>query len=66
MLDIKIDGTEVAKGIVDLEITHGQLSKVFDKIEKSILKVGDKITVNEINHIEGAFTKNDAYKPGSR
>lgn len=40
--------------------------KRFDVIEVLVKTEGDKITVNEINHIEGAFTKNDAYKPGSR
>ena len=40
--------------------------KRFDVIEVLVKTEGDKVTVNEINHIEGAFTKNDAYKPGSR
>lgn len=37
--------------------------KRFDVIEVYVKSDGNKITVKEINHIEGAFDKNSAYKP---
>lgn len=36
--------------------------KRFDVIEVYTKRVGEKISVVKTNHIEGAFTKNDAYR----
>ncbi len=39
--------------------------KRFDVIEVYIKSEGGRISVVETNHIEGAFTRNDAYRVGS-
>ena len=40
--------------------------KRFDVIEVIVKTTDNNVEVTDINHLEGAFTKNDAYKPNYR
>lgn len=47
MIEVKIDGMEIAKEIVSIETTRMDFDNIVQKLDKSLFKVGDVITIND-------------------